>query len=1033
MEWGARMNDGELKSLYTLENHLEEKCKFDEAYIDLYSTWKLNKKTLKQILKTIIFNYPHFTEHDDNHSNTIITNIEMLLGEERIKTLSATDTWMILQCAYLHDFGMAILYKKVEEVWQSQEFKDYIEEKKSYDLVIKEAAEYIENMGIKLQNKEEEVIWPLKIKKYVTRIIADYFRTKHAELTKEYLNILINEWNIDLSHNNLIKTRLLKSIAQISFIHTQNFDEVMKLDFESNGFRSDYFHPRFIAEMLRMGDLLDLDNGRYNDYVKNVVGDIPKSSEVHIEKHNSVSQLLIMPQLIEVKADCKDKEVYKETRNWFNWLEDEIKDLTLNWTNIIPKNLPGYAPKFIKSIYYKGDEDFNNLVDLRFQISQEKAFDVIEGSGIYEDEFVFMREFIQNALDATKIQLWRDIKSGIYDPWIKKGIDKNKLNPFDIKQEIYRNYEIKIEVVKKFDKCFEVIIKDKGTGISLDTLKSMSEVGKSYKERKNIKREINEMPSWLKPTGGFGIGIQSGFLMNEQFKAYSKLNSMDSTIEIVFESRKKDGYIQVTNSEHIMKRGTEFHIEINKETFKYNYGGYVSKYINSSYDPIQDDELLAYKILDSAIEYCRSILIPVSITYNETNINLTDDILEAREFDNEDKRYYYKISDALDEIQIWDKETYSYIKFTIDYKSIKYSSILNYKGIAVDEELRFRNKMLWIRSFIDVFGFDTKQMLKLNRNKFTNYGLEAIEEIHYKALCFYMKIISEKLENIKGHNDNIGLAYLLLAPKFEVNVDNSKTKYLIEDSKYYVDVIEKQEEEFKKVSKKISDIIELYPNLTYVNIDDFIVYKQFERDSYRIKEILNALNKHSEEINDNIIIVDKEFIKNILIDYKVSYIKYIKINNDENLIIYRINKDSGNLAIETDDYTKNEFIKRLVSGKEQSHKLVSISELPRERSCIPVISGYEDLAVKYIPFGISVVQDKVNWIISPMKRVDNQFIGKFDSCNDFINSIVKREDYNKLLDFVYKNRLGDNQISKDDIDRLYKKLIEEYYNLEKQK
>ncbi|MBN1078294.1 hypothetical protein [Clostridium botulinum] len=496
----------------------------------------------------------------------------------------------------------------------------------------------------------------------------------------------------------------------------------------------------------------------------------------------------------------------------------------------------------------------------------------------------------------------------------------------------------------------------------------------------------------------------------------------------------KDGYIQVTNSEHIMKRGTEFHIDINKETFKYNYGGYVSKYINSSYDPIQNDELLAYKILDSAIEYCRSVLIPVSITYNETNINLTDDTLEVREFDNEDKRYYYNINDTLDEIQIWDKETCSYIKFTINYnKSIKYSNILNYKGIAVDDKLRFRKKTPWIHSFIDVFGFDTKQMLKLNRNKFTNYGLEAIEEIHYKALCFYMKIISEKLENIKGHNYNIGLAYLLLAPKFEINVDNSKTKYLIEDSKYYVDVIEKQEEEFKKVSKKISDIIELYPNLTYVNIDDFIEYNQFERDSYRIQDILKALNKHISDINDNIIIIDNIFIENILIDYKVSYIKYIKINDDENLIIYRINKDSGNIAIETDYYTKNEFIKRLVSGKEQSHKLVSISELPRERSCIPVISGYEDLAVKYIPFGISVVQDKVNWIISPMKRVDNQFIGKFDSCNDFINSIVKREDYNKLLDFVYKNRLGDNQISKDDIDKLYKKLIEEYYNLEKQK
>ncbi|HCW53222.1 MAG TPA: hypothetical protein DG753_05700 [Clostridium sp.] len=405
------MNTEELKPIYTLEDHLAIKCKLDESYIDLISTWKLNKKTLKEILKTIIINYPHYTEHDDNHANTIINNIEMLLGEERIKMLSATDTWMLLQCAYLHDFGMAILYKKIEEVWQSPEFREYIEEKKSYDADIKEAAEYIESLGEKLKDKEFEVIWPLKIRKYVTRIIANYFRLRHSELTKEYLNSMLNEWNIDLSHNNLIKNRLIKVIAQISFIHTQDFDSVLKLDYESNGFRSDYFHPRFIAEMLRMGDLLDLDNGRYNDYVKNVVGDIPEYSEVHIEKHNSITQLLITPELIEVKADCHKRTVYRATRDWMKWLDDEIKNLTLKWTEIIPKNLSGYAPKFKKLLYYKGEEDFNNLTDLRFQISQEKAFDLIEGSGLYKDEFVFMREFIQNALDATKIQLWSVLKS----------------------------------------------------------------------------------------------------------------------------------------------------------------------------------------------------------------------------------------------------------------------------------------------------------------------------------------------------------------------------------------------------------------------------------------------------------------------------------------------------------------------------------------------------------------------------------------------------------------------------------------------
>jgi hypothetical protein len=350
----------------------------------------------------------------------------MILGEKRIKTLSATDTWMILQCAYLHDFGMAILFKKIEEIWQSEEFNEYIEEEKSsYDKDRNEAINYIWGLKDNLQKKDFEKIWPLKIRKHVTRLIADFFRSKHSNLTKEYLNILLDEWQIDLSHNNLIKNRLLKSIAEISFLHTQDFNKILKLDYESNGFKSDYIHPRFIAEMLRLGDLLDLDNGRFNDYVEKVIGEIPEVSQIHKEKHRSTNHVLITPERVEVSADCINEDTYRATKDWFVWLRKEIEQLTINWVDIVPKNLSGYAPKLTKEeTLINGKKDLNGIMDLKFEISQEKAFEIIEGSSIYEDKYVFLREFIQNALDASKIQLWRDLKNGLYDSWVTVPLDK---------------------------------------------------------------------------------------------------------------------------------------------------------------------------------------------------------------------------------------------------------------------------------------------------------------------------------------------------------------------------------------------------------------------------------------------------------------------------------------------------------------------------------------------------------------------------------------------------------------------------------
>ncbi len=102
------MANGEVVLPYKLEQHLTEICNIDAAYADLLSVWNINKKMCQDVLSTVVMNYPHYTKHDISHCETIITNIEMLLGENTIKNLSPTDTWLLLHAAYLHDIGMVV-------------------------------------------------------------------------------------------------------------------------------------------------------------------------------------------------------------------------------------------------------------------------------------------------------------------------------------------------------------------------------------------------------------------------------------------------------------------------------------------------------------------------------------------------------------------------------------------------------------------------------------------------------------------------------------------------------------------------------------------------------------------------------------------------------------------------------------------------------------------------------------------------------------------------------------------------------------
>ena len=111
------MSKDEIILPYKLEQHLVEICNSNATYANLLSVWNINKKMCQDVLSTVVMNYPHYTKHDISHCEAIITNIEMLLGEEAIKALSPTDTWLLLHAAYLHDIGMVIECKKIEKNW----------------------------------------------------------------------------------------------------------------------------------------------------------------------------------------------------------------------------------------------------------------------------------------------------------------------------------------------------------------------------------------------------------------------------------------------------------------------------------------------------------------------------------------------------------------------------------------------------------------------------------------------------------------------------------------------------------------------------------------------------------------------------------------------------------------------------------------------------------------------------------------------------------------------------------------------------
>lgn len=397
-----------------LKRYTEDSRKTERHEI-LWHAWKHNKIWLTQLQKWILLSYPHYSYHDDSHSISILQNIEMILGEEQIKLLSASDCFMLLHVAYIHDIGMCLTYNDHINLAGDNEFIAFLKEQIREGSSVKRYAEIILDYCMETEGfttDTEKIRKRIDVYYAITYLISEYKRKDHGNKS----NKILNEWidkpeklGIGFSTSG-IPSRFYHTIAACASTHTSwDFGKVMELSKRDSGFAHDYMHPRFVAVMLQLGDALDIDNDRFSPLAKEFLNELPIESELHRRKHGSIRRLRISPNKLTIEADSDSVEVLRLVYDECNGIKEVLKNATYHWAAICPENLPAaHLPVFEPlSLYLRGQKVKECLVNAQFRIQQEKAFDLLKGNNVYENNrMVFLRELIQNAIDATKIQYW---------------------------------------------------------------------------------------------------------------------------------------------------------------------------------------------------------------------------------------------------------------------------------------------------------------------------------------------------------------------------------------------------------------------------------------------------------------------------------------------------------------------------------------------------------------------------------------------------------------------------------------------------
>lgn len=507
-----------------IEESLKENSDFKEQIVG-YENLVID---LKSKLRTVPYYFVHFSRHDQSHSEKIIQYIEKLLGEDNIDKLSSSDKIMILLSCYSHDIGMALEFEQIKDLFSSSNFDDILKNN------LAQYPDFNEILNRILYDRDYYVKSGnpglLKLYTDIEIIIENTFRKEHASRSAEY--ICKND-----SFRNLLGLRCTNFLSKICKSHDQDIKSILALPQKENGIFNDYFHPRFVAGLLSFCDLLDMDTDRFDPVFLSASSELPLLSDLHRRKHESLAHYLVEKSEIEIVADCDSIDVYRVMRQWIDWIKTAAEFLTLNWHIITP--FSSIKPPFIKQcrLLINGNEKWVGFANKKLSFDVKKATLLLQGSNIYRGKLTFVRELIQNAVDASLIQLYLDCESLInetdcfVDSFVNL-LDNSKINihDYDIEGRIYKDSTgIKFE------------LSDHGTGIADSEVPLLAELrGKSDR----LKSIIKKMPEVLKPAGSFGIGLQSVFLVASKIEIYTKFEGEEAKI-ITIEDPARTAFVYV--------------------------------------------------------------------------------------------------------------------------------------------------------------------------------------------------------------------------------------------------------------------------------------------------------------------------------------------------------------------------------------------------------------------------------------------------------------------------------------------------------
>lgn len=479
-------------------------------------------------LREINVLFSEYTPHDeDYHISNLFKIADILLGEETYSKMNAVELCLLIVALYAHDWGMAV--SKSERYYIATRKKQ--EETTEFFLLEDEFERFEFFIKKKTGRSEYENDEEIDISYW-----QEYIRNTHALRSGRRVFEYFNKFNNGIA----------RAIEKICIGHWLDIEEIS----EKNGYYRDTsvygetVNLRALSIYVRLIDLFDLGEDRTPYLLWKFVNPQNTYSKMEWKKHRALHQITCPKyekgRVICVSGSTDDHEVYAELMDLKKVCEKYFRECidALAHMSDSRHELDIYLMDWrIETINFKP-------IEIEFNFDKENVFKMLSDEIYNCHPYVYVRELIQNSIDAINLR--------------KKVLDRKGIGGGNVGL-------ICLQVRETSDEYIEVVCQDDGIGMDEYILKNyFSMLGKSYYNSSDFKNMGIDMPVISK----FGVGILSCFAVACSMEIITRrepyIEEGRQGLKVIINDMKKTFRVEEI-SDNRCEVGTKICLKINKK------------------------------------------------------------------------------------------------------------------------------------------------------------------------------------------------------------------------------------------------------------------------------------------------------------------------------------------------------------------------------------------------------------------------------------------------------------------------------------